>query len=89
MSRSKLPPPPPIEAALFTLEEAAGYLRIRRRAIDELRRTDTSFPKPVLVSGGMPRIRRADLDAWIAGRPTGWSSMGGKRPGAFGRPEAA
>lgn len=76
---SALPAPPPLGSKHATLDEAAGYLRIRRTALNKIRRTDTTFPKPVLLTGGLLRFVIAEIDAWLAGRPRGWSSMGGLR----------
>jgi predicted DNA-binding transcriptional regulator AlpA len=75
--RHPIPPPPHPDAELLTFEEAAGFLRTRRRAIDELRRRDGTFPRPVLVAPGLPRLRRSELMAWLATRPTGWTAKGG------------
>lgn len=77
--RSPIPPPPDPAAEIWTFDECAGFLRIRRRAFEEIRRNDPTFPKAVLVSKGMPRMRKADVVAWLSLRPTGWSSMGGGR----------
>lgn len=65
--------------------QVAGYLAVRVRRIDELRRADPTFPAPRLLSPGILRWPRAELDRWIAGLRTGWSSMGGHRTGAFRR----
>ena len=65
--------------------QVAGYLGVRVRRVDELRRSDVTFPAPRLLSPGTARWRRADLDAWIEGLPSGWCATGGRREGAFGR----
>jgi Helix-turn-helix domain len=84
--RKPLPPAPPLEAVVLTLDEAAGLLRVRRRSVDELRRADRAFAALVILIGGQPRIRRAALERWLDGRPVGaWSPMGGTRERAFGR----
>lgn len=76
---SPLPAPPPPGAKHATLDEAAGYIRIRRSALDEIRRSDPTFPMPILVTGGLPRLVIAELDVWLSARPRGWSAMGGRR----------
>ena len=83
--REAIPPPPHPQAVNLTAEEACGYLGIRRRALTELRRNDPTFPKGILLSGGIVRWRRAELDRWLDSRPRGFSTMGGLREGAFRR----
>lgn len=83
---SPLPAPPPLGAKHATIDETCGYLRVRRSALDEIRRTDSTFPKPMLLTGGLPRFVVAELDAWLAARPRGWSSVGGLREGVLRRP---
>lgn len=82
--RCPLPDPPPPSAVHFTKDEAAGYLRIRVRGLDELRRDDPTFPRPRLLSSGTARWSRISLDTWLESRPTGWCANGGRRRGAFG-----
>jgi predicted DNA-binding transcriptional regulator AlpA len=65
--------------------QVAGYLGVRLRRVDELRRADSSFPAPRLLGPGTARWRRADLDRWIAGLRSGWCTTGGRREGAFQR----
>ncbi len=74
-----IPDPPSRDCVDLTFAEAAGFLRIRRRGIDALLRSDETFPKPVLITPGAPRIRRSELEAWAEARPTGWSTRGGLR----------
>jgi predicted DNA-binding transcriptional regulator AlpA len=47
--------------------EAAAYLGIGKTKYFELRATDPTFPKPVLI-GGLDRMLCAELDAWITAR---------------------
>jgi predicted DNA-binding transcriptional regulator AlpA len=63
--------------------QVAGYLGVRVRRVDELRRSDVTFPPPRLLSPGTARWRRADLDRWIEGLRSGWCTTGGRREGAF------
>jgi predicted DNA-binding transcriptional regulator AlpA len=65
--------------------QVAGYLGVRVRRVDELRRTDLEFPAPRLLGPGTARWRRADLERWIAGLRSGWCTTGGRREGAFSR----
>lgn len=46
----------------FTREEAAGYLRVRPKTIDERARAG-ALPRYRAVGTGYPRFRREDLDA--------------------------
>jgi hypothetical protein len=78
-ARHPVPPPPDPAAELWTFVECAGFLRIRRRALEELRRNDPTFPMSVLITRGAPRMRKVEVVAWVAKRPTGWASMG-RRP---------
>lgn len=68
---------------MFDKTQVAGYLGVRVRRVDELRRADPSFPAPRLLGPGTPRWRRADLDHWIATLRSGWCTTGGRREGAF------
>ena len=68
--------------------QVAGYLGVRVRRVDELRRGDVTFPPPRLLSPGTARWRRADLDRWIEGLRSGWCTTGGRREGAFRRAPA-
>src|SRR5258708_5729933 len=79
------PAPPPPNAVLLDKTQVAGYLGVRLRRVDELRRRDPYFPAPRLLGPGTARWRRADLDRWIAGLRAGWCTTGGRRDGAFGR----
>lgn len=81
--RRSRPAPPPPEAVMLDKTQVAGYLGVRVRRIDELRRADPSFPAPRLLGPGTARWRRADLDLWIAGLRSGWCTTGGHRAGAF------
>jgi predicted DNA-binding transcriptional regulator AlpA len=81
--RRARPAPPPPEAVMLDKTQVAGYLGVRVRRIDELRRADPSFPAPRLLGPGTARWRRADLDRWIAGLRSGWCTTGGRREGAF------
>src|SRR5262245_43195775 len=83
------PAPPPPNAMLLDKRQVAGYLGVRLRRVDELRRSDSSFPAPRLLGPGTARWRRADLECWIAGLPAGWCTTGGRRDGAFGRGRTA
>lgn len=65
--------------------QVAGYLSVRVRRVDELRRADPAFPAPRLLSPGVARWRRVDIDRWVEGLRAGWCTMGGRRAGAFGR----
>jgi len=77
--RRPVPPPPPADAQALTFEMAAGLLGIRRRALDELRRTRPDMPQPILVGQGRPRFVRSELWAWFLAQPRGFSTMGGAR----------
>lgn len=81
--RRSRPAPPPPEAVMLDKTQVAGYLGVRLRRIDELRRADPSFPAPRLLGPGTARWRRGDLDHWIAGLRSGWCTTGGHREGAF------
>ena len=83
--RRSRPAPPPPEAVMLDKTQVAGYLGVRVRRVDELRRADPSFPAPRLLGPGTARWRRADLDRWIAGLRSGWCTTGGRREGAFQR----
>lgn len=87
--KQPIPPPPPPDAANLTKLEACGLLRITVRRLDELRRRDTTFPAPRLISGGTARFRRVELEQWFESLPKGWCNTGGRREGAFGRPAGA
>lgn len=75
---TKIAPPPSADAAIFTLDEAAAYLRISRGTLNKLRRSDPTFPEASIVAG-LPRMLRKKLDAWIASLPTGWGMRRGTR----------
>ncbi|SRR5712691_5587044 len=80
---SPRPSPPPPDAVMLDKTQVAGYLGVRVRRIDELRRSDVGFPAPRLIGPGTARWRRADLDRWIEGLRSGWCTTGGRREGAF------
>lgn len=82
---SIIPDPPPPGATHATINEAAGYIRTPRSAINRLRATDPTFPEAILIGGGSPRFVIAELDAWLASRPRGWAVTGGSRLSDFGR----
>lgn len=52
----------------YTFEEAAEAVGMSARTIR--RAVADGELTPHFVRGSMPRIRRADLDAWIAAAPT-------------------
>src|SRR5262245_13040115 len=82
LTRSRPAPPPP-EGVMLDKTQVAGYLGVRVRRVDELRRADPNFPAPRLLGPGTARWRRPDLDRWIADLPSGWCNPGGRREGAF------
>ena len=85
---SGIPPAPPDARQNLTKSEAAGYLNVRLRQFDMLRR-EPDFPQArLLTRGGSPRWSRRELDEWLDARPRGYANTGGRRPGAFGRSAA-
>jgi predicted DNA-binding transcriptional regulator AlpA len=74
----KLAPPPSADAAIMTIDETAGLLRISRGTLNKIRRADTTFPQPRLV-GGLPRFLRKEVVAWVEAQPAGWTTRGGDR----------
>lgn len=84
----QIPPPPPAGAAFLTFEDCAGLLRISVSRWKKLRRTQPTLPKPYLLGDGSPRVRRADLEAWVLTLPQGWSTLGGRRQFGAKRPAA-
>ncbi len=74
-----IPPPPPPDAKVFTLVEVAGYLRVSINRVRILRRQDPTFPKARLVSKGILRWLRSEIEAWFLALPQGWSTKGGRR----------
>jgi hypothetical protein len=71
-----VPAPPPDGAMMLTFDQCAGLAGVRRRAIEELKRTDPAFPKAVLVSPQQPRIVRSEFEAYLLSRPRGWANRG-------------
>jgi excisionase family DNA binding protein len=59
--------PDPDKGALLSLDEAADRLRVSRKRLLDLTREPGGLPR-VEVSRKELLIRRADLDAWVAGR---------------------
>jgi excisionase family DNA binding protein len=53
---------------LLTITEVITTLRVSRSAFWRWRSRGTG-PRAVRLPGGAVRIRRADLSAWLAGRP--------------------
>ncbi len=76
--RRPIPPPPAPDAVFATFDEAAGLLRIRRRALDEIRRTDPTFPEAILIQPGQPRLVMAEVREWAMRQRRGWSPLGGR-----------
>lgn len=83
--KNQIPPPPPPGATHGTINETAGYLRVKRGGLNRLRACEPTFPQPVLIGGGSPRFVLAEIDGWLASRPRGWATTGGSRPSNFGR----
>jgi excisionase family DNA binding protein len=55
---------------LLTIDEVIAILRVSRAAFYRWRRRGTGPPSVRLPGGGV-RIRRAELDQWLAGRHEG------------------
>ncbi|MFD6095054.1 helix-turn-helix transcriptional regulator [Nocardiopsis flavescens] len=68
MARLKNPVPRPRPAEpLLTLPEVLGELKVPRSTFDDWRRKGQA-PRVCKLPNGQLRIRRADLDTWLASR---------------------
>jgi hypothetical protein len=81
-----VPSPPPPGAIYVTAAQAAGALGVTVRHFRSLRRVP-AFPAGRLIGGGGTlRWRLADLLQWADRQPEArFTTVGGRRPGAFGR----
>jgi excisionase family DNA binding protein len=71
----------------MTCEEAAAYLRLHERTVGRLLKQGEL---PGVKVGRQWRLRRADLDAYLAGgRPVGGAETGGAKSSAAGVEAAA
>src|SRR5438093_1459754 len=67
---SPRPPPPPPDAVMLDKTQVAGYLGVRVRRIDELRRSDVGFPAPRLIGPGTAQwLRRTGRRLRRTGSP--------------------
>jgi predicted DNA-binding transcriptional regulator AlpA len=64
---------------LLTKRDVASLLRLNPWSVDRLRRTDTTFPECVWISGTSPRWRVSDIEQWLSSRPTGGTSPDWRR----------
>lgn len=55
----------------LTDKQAAERYGVNRVTIWRWRKTDPSFPAPVMLSPGCVRFRLADLEAWEAAKAAG------------------
>ncbi len=54
---------------LLTINEVAAALGVTRAFVYQLFKTDAAFPKRIyLKTGGRPRIREDELQAWLERR---------------------
>lgn len=60
-----------IGSRLLTKQAVADILAVRAWSIDNLRRTDPTFPAPAWITDGRPRWLPDEVHAWIKTRKRG------------------
>lgn len=54
----------PVPERLVSLGDLSKWLNLDRSTIWRIRRSDPTFPRPIMITGRTPRFRASELTAW-------------------------